>query len=103
MYIVVYGLCNVGFMEYLFGVLNLLVDKGLWVVMFGIGFLMVFFLLVMNNMLMVLIGVLLIDGSMVIGVVKEVMIYVNVIGCDLGLKIILIGSLVILLWLYVFV
>lgn len=102
MYLVVYGLCNVGLMEYFFGVFNVLVDNGLWVVMFGIGFFIVFFFFIMNNMLMVLVGVLFIDGSMVFGVIKEVMVYVNVIGCDLGLKIILIGSLVMLFWLYVF-
>lgn len=84
-------------------VLNMLVECGFWVVMLGIGILLVFFFLIMNNMFSVLVGVLLIDGSMVIGMIKEVMIYVNVIGCDLGFKIMLIGSLVMLLWLYVLV
>lgn len=102
MYLVVYGLCNVGLIEYFLGVLNVFVDKGFWVVMLGIGFLMVFLFFIMNNMFIVLVGVFFIDGSIVIGVIKEVMIYVNVIGCDLGFKIIFIGSLVMLFWLYVF-
>lgn len=87
MYIVVYGLRNAGFTEYLSGVLNLLADKGLWAATFGTGFLTAFLSSVMNNMPTVLIGALSIDGSTATGVVKEAMIYANVIGCDLGPKI----------------
>lgn len=86
MYIVVYGLRNAGFTEYLSGVLNLLADKGLWAATFGTGFLTAFLSSVMNNMPTVLIGALSIDGSTATGVVKEAMIYANVIGCDLGPK-----------------
>ncbi len=66
--------------------LNQLAEQGLWAATLGTGFLTAFLSSVMNNMPTVLVGALSIDGSTATGVIKEAMIYANVIGSDRGQK-----------------
>lgn len=101
MYLVVYGLRNAGLTDYLSSALNGFAEHGVWGATLCTGFLTAFLSSVMNNIPTVLVGALSIDGSTADGVLKEAMVYANIIGCDLGPKITPIGSLATLLWLHV--
>ena len=101
MYLVVYGLGNAGLTAYGAQILNWLGQQGNVIATLGTGFLSAIVASVMNNMPSTLIGALAIDHAQVPSATRELMIYANVIGNDLGPKFTPIGSLATLLWLHV--
>ena len=101
MYLVVYGLRNAGLTGYLAVLLDRCAEHGIWGAALGTGFVAAILSSIMNNMPTVLVGALAIDATSAQGVVREAMVYANVIGADLGPKITPVGSLATLLWLHV--
>jgi arsenical pump membrane protein len=102
MYLVVYGLRNAGLTDYLASALVWLGHQEPFTATIGTGFLAAVLSSIMNNMPSVLVGALAIHQAHdITPLTRDLMVYANVIGCDLGPKFTPIGSLATLLWLHV--
>src|SRR5699024_5369590 len=101
MYVVVYGLGQAGLTRHAATWLEALARHGDIVATVGTGFLSAAAASVMNNMPSTLVGALAIQQADVPAMTRELMVFANVVGNDLGPKLTPIGSLATLLWLHV--
>ena len=101
MYLVVFGLRNQGMTAELALMLEWLGAYGVTAATLGSGFLFAALSAAMNNLPTVMIASLAIAQAELSPLVREAMIYANVIGCNLGPKMTPLGSLATLLWLHV--
>ncbi len=101
MYVVVFGLRNVGLTHALSHGLEFLAQAGPTSAVVGTGLVAALLSSVMNNMPTVMIDALAIHGAGVSPALHTQLAYANIIGCDLGPKLTPIGSLATLLWLHV--
>ncbi|MBQ0139850.1 MAG: arsenic transporter, partial [Kurthia sp.] len=101
MYLVVYGLGSAGLTNHIASWIQWLANQGLFVATIGMGFLAAVLSAVMNNLPTVMINSLAIAEVQTTDLMKDTLVYANVIGSDLGPKMTPIGSLATLVWLHV--
>jgi len=101
LYVVVYGLQNAGLTNLFSSLIEWTSKFGFIVSVIGMGYYSALLSSLLNNLPAVMIGALSIEHANVGNIVKEGLIFSNVIGSDLGPKITPIGSLATLIWMHI--
>src|SRR5690625_275258 len=101
MYVIVYGLKNVGLTTIITSVITLFIKKGSFLATIGTGFLAAFLSSIMNNLPTIMINSIALKDIYATEIAQQLTIYANIIGTNLGPKITPIGSLATLIWLHV--
>lgn len=96
LYIVVYGLKNVGLTDEISTIVGSMVKLGEPIAIIGVGFLSAILSALMNNMPTVMVMDIALKPY-----ANDMLAYANIIGCNLGPKMTPFGSLATLLWLHV--
>src|SRR5699024_10222453 len=97
----VYGLGNAGLTSALSNILETMAEQGLFITTIGMGFIAAFLSSIMNNMPTVMVNALAIAETSTSGVLREGILYANIVGSNLSTKITASGSLATLVWLQV--
>jgi len=96
LYIVVYGLKNVGLTDFLANILKELSKQGDTVSIVSTGFISAFLSAIMNNL-----PTIMIMDIALVDLPNKTLAYANIIGCNIGPKMTPFGSLATLLWLHI--
>src|SRR5699024_12624472 len=87
MYVVVFGLRNAGLTDVLARVIEASAEQGLFFATIAMGFIAAILSSIMNNMPTVMIDVIAIAETDTTCVIREALMYLNGLGCVLGIKI----------------
>src|SRR5699024_9906967 len=82
MYVVVFGLRNAGLTDVLARIIEASAEQGLFIATISMGFIAAILSSIMNNMPTVMIDAIAIADTNTTGVIREALIYANVIGSD---------------------